>query len=98
MLKTHIKFYKKIVKHLYNRKLRKQGFITTDKMGSLEDLKIYQDTAKKHLCEIMVHPDFEKSGCLIDRVNRDESGYPIGKNLSDIKNYINGGINNGKHG
>lgn len=82
-----IRFYKKIVKNLYNHRIRKQGFITTDKMGSFEDLKKYPDVTEKNLCEIMVHPDFDKDGRLIDRKDLDENGYPFGESLSDIKKY-----------
>ena len=83
-----IKFYKRIVKRLYNNKLHKQGFITTDKMGSVEDLEKYPDIVNKGICEIMVHPDFDKNGRLIDRIGWDEEGYPFGKELSEIKKYI----------
>ena len=85
-----IKFYKKIVKCLYNNKLHKQGFITTDKMGAVEDLMKYPDIVGKYVCEIMVHPDFDKNGHLIDRIGWDEEGYPFGKELSDIREYIKG--------
>lgn len=85
-----IKFYKKIIKFLYNNKLRKQGFITTDKMGSTEDLEKYPEVVRTGICEIMVHPDFDKNGRLIDRVGWDEEGYPFGKELSEIKKYIKG--------
>lgn len=85
-----IKFYKKLIKRLYNNKLHKQGFITTDKMGSKEDLEKYSDTTSKGVCEIMVHPNFDKNGRLIDREGWDEEGYPFGKELSEIKKYIKG--------
>ena len=85
-----IKFYKKIVKNIYNRKLRKNGFITTDKMGSMEDLSKYPETVKRSFCEIMVHPDFEEKGQIVDRAGWDEKGYPVGQALSDIKKHIKG--------
>ena len=83
-----IRFYKKIVKNWYNKKLRKQGFITTEKMGSLFDLEKYPDTAKKFLCEIMVHPDLDKNGEVVDRIDWDKAGCPCGEKLSEIKKYI----------
>ena len=83
-----IRFYKKIVKKLYNDKLHKQGFITTEKMGSMEDLSKYPDTVKKGVSEIMVHPDFDKDQKVIDRIDWDEQGYPVGEKLETIKNYI----------
>ena len=85
-----IRFYKKIVKRLYNNKLRKQGFITTDKMGSFEDLAKYPEAVKRGICEIMVHPDFDKNGTLIDRKGWDNEGFPYGYELSDIKKYAEG--------
>ena len=84
-----IKFYKKIVKRFYNNKLHRQGFITTDKMGAFLDLEKYPDTLRHSICEIMVHPDFNKSGKIVDRENWDAEGYPIGKELQNIKIYIN---------
>ena len=85
-----IKFYKKIVKRLYNNKLHRQGFITTDKMGSMEDLTKYPETVKSGICEIMVHPDFDKNGKLIDRINFDENDFPVGEDLAGIKKYVDG--------
>ena len=60
----HIPAYKKAVKNLYNKSLRKKGFITTDYFGSLTDLG--EHTMPDNL-EIMVHPDYDKDGVLIDR-------------------------------
>ena len=85
-----IKIYKKVVKSLYNRKLHQQGFTTCDKMGSLEDLTKYPETVKGWLCEIMVHPDFDKDGKIIDRIGWDEDGYPIGQDLHEICRYTSG--------
>ena len=56
--------YKKTVKNLYNANLRKKGFITTDCFGSLEDIK--KGDVPDRL-EIMVHPDYDIDGVLIDR-------------------------------
>lgn len=86
----YIKFYKKIIKRIYNNKLHKLGFITTDKMGSVEDVCNYPETVKTCVCEIMVHPDFDKNGRLIDRTGWDDDGFPVGKELADIKKYLNG--------
>lgn len=83
-----IRFYKKFVKRLYNNKLHRQGFITTDKMGSLYDLEKYPEILRKGVCEIMVHPDFDKNGKIIDREGWDGEGYPVGKELKEIKKYI----------
>ena len=85
-----IKFYKRIVKNIFNKTLKQQGFITTDKMGSMEDLALYPDAAQKGVCEIMVHPDFDKNGRLIDRQGWDDDGYAFGEELEDIKKYLTG--------
>lgn len=69
--------YKKIVKDFYNKTLRKKGFITTDYFGSLKDISDYPLPDK---LEIMVHPDYDKDGVLIDRrdfVNDTPAGVPL---------------------
>ena len=83
-----IRFYKKIVKNRFNKNLQKQGFVTTEKMGSFEDLTIMPQIAKAHLTEIMVHPDFDRSGILIDRADFDADGTPIGRPLADLLPYL----------
>ncbi len=85
-----IKFYKVLGKKLYNRKLKKLGFITTDKMGSIEDIKYNPSIIKNSLCEIMVHPDYNRAGDLIDRIDFDEN-FGVGEKLSDI-NSLTGGL------
>ena len=55
---------KRIIKSLYNRVLCKRGFKTTDYFGSLAD--IANGKLPDNL-EIMVHPDYDKDGVLIDR-------------------------------
>ena len=85
-----IPFYKMVVKNSYNRKLRKYGFITTDKMGSAEDAENCPSVLDKYLCEIMVHPDYDKDGNLIDRI-KTEDGVNLGPELKNFnfnsKNY-----------
>jgi hypothetical protein len=69
--------YKKWIKALYNKWLRKKGFTTTVFFGSMEDVE------KVGVCdnlEIMVHPDFDQQGILIDRVNTVD-GKAVGKKL-----------------
>ena len=80
-----ISLLKKIVKRVYNDTLHRSGFITTRFFGSLEDLtvrKISDDL------EIMVHPDFDKNGSLIDRVD-EVDGVPIGQALPDLSKMSN---------
>lgn len=79
-----IPFYKRIVKNWYNKKLRKQGFTTCQYFGSAEDLILWIKKPKKGICEIMVHPDYNEEGVLIDRVweeNGEKLGEPLEKAL-----------------
>lgn len=65
----------------YNIRLRENGFITTTYFGKLIDIKtgvVPDDT------EILVHPDFDKSGKLIDRRGV-EDGYPVGESIPKLK-------------
>lgn len=82
-----VQFYKKIVKDRFNKNLQKQGFATTEKMGSLEDLARMPEVAGAHLTEIMVHPDFDTQGVLIDRLDYAE-GSPTGRPLADLLPYL----------
>ena len=76
----NIPSYKKTVKGLYNKTLRKKGFITTDYFGSLKDIS---DAPLPDKLEIMVHPDYDKEGVLIDR--RDFiDGIPAGVPLYSV--------------
>ena len=72
---------KRFFKKRFNEKLRKQGFRTTDYFAYPIDLgaEIPDNT------EIMVHPDFDKDGVLIDRKGKDDNGIPKGKPLTDFK-------------
>ena len=85
----HIRFYKKIVKDLFNKRLMSDGFISTEKMGSMEDLENYPGTIKDYLCEIMVHPDYDREGLLIDRVDF-AGGFPVGEDLYKLASFIGG--------
>ena len=82
-----IRFYKKIVKNRFNKSLQKRGFITTQKMGSFADLQAMPEIAKAYLTEIMVHPDFDRNGVLIDRIDKLD-GDPVGKPLDELKPYL----------
>lgn len=71
-----INSYKKAIKSVYNNNLRKKGFKTTKYFGSLKDI---EEVLPKGL-EIMVHPDFDKDGMLIDRrafIDNTPSGVPL---------------------
>ena len=73
--------FKRFVKTKYNKWLREQGFRTTEFFGSLRDI---EGAELPDRCEIMVHPDYDKNGVLIDR-HGEEDGFPIGKKLPDLK-------------
>lgn len=71
---------KLFLKNRFNKKLRKQGFCTTDYFAYPIDL----GTEIPDNTEIMVHPDFDKGGVLIDRKGKDENGIPKGKPLTNF--------------
>lgn len=75
---------KKIVKKIYNCCLKSKGFKTTEYFGSLEDITTGLPSG---ITEIMVHPDYDERGVLIDRVDM-ENENPIGKDLSEYKGKI----------
>lgn len=60
---------------------RAQGLRTTEYFGRLRDL---EDIDIPDNTEILVHPDFDKDGRLIDRRGM-EDGYPVGVLLPDLK-------------
>jgi len=67
-----IPFHKRVVKRWYNKKLRKQGFTTCRYFGSLKDFALGGKVSGT--CEIMVHPDYNPKGELIDRVMQNAEG------------------------
>ena len=75
--------FKYIVKKIYNNYLRRKKFITTQFFGSMDDM---ESGEIKGSLEIMVHPDFDSAGAIIDRVG-EEDGFPIGQPLSGSKLY-----------
>lgn len=74
-----------LVKENFNSWLRSQGFRTTDYFASLREI---ENTEIPDDCEILVHPDFDKNGVLIDRAGL-ENGFPTGKKLPDLRNERN---------
>ena len=76
---------KRFVKKKYNRWLRKQSFITTDYFAYIMDIK---NTDIPDNTEIMVHPDLDRNGVLIDRHGM-EAGFPIGDKLPDLRSERN---------
>ena len=75
---------KRVVKRIYNCCLKAKGFKTTKYFGSLQDI---ERSFPDNTLEIMVHPDYDANGILIDRVDM-ENGNPIGKGLEEQKERI----------
>ena len=58
---------KRIYKSSFNRKLKRNGFITTDYFGSYRDLSAMNGCLRDDvLIEVMVHPMYDGSGVLMD--------------------------------
>lgn len=76
-----ISFIKRFIKKRYNRWLKKQGMITTDHFAYVADLGV---SGIPDNTEIMVHPDYDKNGALIDRRGV-EDGCPVGIPLIDLR-------------
>ncbi len=68
-----------------NRLWRDRGFVTTDYFGRMSD---DENGSFPDHTEIMVHPDFDRNGNLIDRKGY-ENGYPIGLPLQNQQNNSN---------
>lgn len=82
-----IPFYKKIVKNWFNKKLKKQGFTLCPYFGSAED---FLNLSKLNgICEVMVHPDYDSGGLLIDRVEETEND-KLGKPLEKALDFADG--------
>lgn len=74
--------YKKLVKNIFNWWLNKNGFFTTKSFGTLQDVEqigIMDET------EVMVHPDYDEQGVLMDRTEY-EREIPIGSPLYSLHN------------
>jgi len=63
-----------------NRWWREQGFKTTESFGRMSDVIGKEPTDDT---EIMVHPDFDRNGVLIDRTGFVD-GFPVGESLSAL--------------
>ena len=79
-----IPFYKRCIKRSYNLWLWKNGITTVKYFGSMNDLKY---TGLLDNLEIMVHPDYDKHGVLIDRMKR-ENNIAIGPELLPITDKV----------
>lgn len=58
-----VPIYKRLVKKLYNNWLARESFISTEYMGSLADVKL---RCGEGSLEIMVHPNYDEAGRLVD--------------------------------
>ncbi len=72
---------KRFIKKRYNHWLKKQGMITTEHFAYVMDLDV---SGIPDNTEIMVHPDYDKNGVLIDRRGV-EDGCPVGLPLIDLR-------------
>ena len=60
---------------------REQGFLTTKRFGRMSD---FPDGAYPGDTEVLVHPDFDRDGVLIDRRGT-ENGVPFGERLAELR-------------
>lgn len=82
-----MKWTKKIAKLIYNRKFKKD-FITTNYFGSIQDVEYENQLLNDKSLEIMVHPDYNENGILIDRRGIDKDGIPTGEDLCFLKKFV----------
>lgn len=80
----NIPFYKRCMKNSYNFWLRRNGITTVKFFGSMNDLKY---TGLLDNLEIMVHPDYDNHGVLIDRIKREDNA-AIGPKLLPISDEV----------
>lgn len=85
----NISIIKRVVKKVYNSLLNKRRFVTVDKFGSWEDYQNNQKLLQTNFCEIMLHPDYDKDGLLIDRIEVIEDKNK-GMKLGEISNMLQG--------
>lgn len=83
-----IRFYKRIVKKRFNKNLLREGMKTTEFFGSLEDALTCG--LPDGTTEIMVHPDYDQNGLLIDRVEFLD-GVPKGEALARLEGFSSAG-------
>lgn len=69
-----ISFIKRLIKQRFNQWLKKQGFITTDWFAYVMDIDGFNVPDNT---EIMIHPDYDRDGQLIDRRGM-QDGCPVG--------------------
>lgn len=77
----NISLFKKLVKAEYNRWLHRKGFVTTDYFGLVDDVEKY---GLFDNLEIMVHPDYDVNGILVDRIDEID-GNAVGKPMTHLE-------------
>lgn len=78
-----IRFVKKVLKNLYNLRLRMKGMAYSDFFGSFDDFGHFNGKSKKDsVLEIMCHPDFDGRRVLIDRAGDAPYEAPFGEPLA----------------
>ncbi|MEN6316039.1 MAG: ChbG/HpnK family deacetylase [Clostridiaceae bacterium] len=82
-----IQIHKKLLKDLFNLRLKLKGYKSIELFGSLNDIK-HEINEDKSL-ELMVHPDFNCNNELIDRVNYDDMHRPTGCLLKFDSSFLN---------
>ncbi len=75
-----ISFLKKLGKKRYNKWLIKCGFKTTKYFAGFREL---DDFVLADMTELMVHPDFDEKGVIVDRVDV-ENGFAVGDKLYSL--------------
>lgn len=80
---------KKLLKNGFNAVLKLQNLDYTDFFGSPSDLHETPINRKNATVELMVHPDFDKTGMLIDRFGESTYEDPVGDKLSDLLEVMN---------
>ena len=74
-----ISIFKKIIKSLFNLYLRNNNFITVNQFGGFEDIQFMKTMPQDSAIEMMVHPEYNIEGHLIDKttLNLIEGGWKL---------------------
>ena len=85
-LNQSTRVYKKVYRRLVNELIRMNHFNYTDFMGnqheSVAHLMNNPSFFKNMKLEIMVHPDYNKSGSLVDKINKTENNFVYPEKLA----------------
>lgn len=78
-----ISIFKTIVKFLFNTYLRNKNFFTVNQFGGFEDIQFMKTMHQNTTMEMMVHPEYNIDGHLIDKTtsNLIEGGWKIENEL-----------------